>query len=252
MLVSPIFKFFLTRRYRITIKGGELLKLKGAKLVLPNHPAQIDAQILGPITNKHWDIVPVISERFLKIPVVSYFLKSMNSVPVSDLSRGSRNLNVLNDIINGAKDALEKERSVIIYPAGSIKLQAEERIVNKRSTYYLAKDFPDNASIIGVRITGLWGSMWSAAWKGRKPKFGPTFLKSVFYIFANLIFFLPKRDVTYEFVDITNEVKEHAKKDRKAFNDFLENFYNANGPEEATFIRHYFFLPLIKPKGSIS
>ena len=70
-------------------------------------------------------------------------------------------------------------------------------------------------------------------------------------MFANLIFFLPKRDVTYEFVDITEMTKEFAKEDRKTFNDYLENFYNANGIEEVKFIRHFFFLPLKKPKGSI-
>ena len=45
--------------------------------------------------------------------------------------------------------------------------------------------------------------------------------------------------------------KEYAKKDKKEFNSFLENFYNTDGPEEAKFIRHFFFLPLRKPKGSI-
>ena len=249
-LISPVFKFFLTRRYRIKIKGGELLNQTGAKLVLPNHPAQIDAQILVPITNKHWDIVPVVSARFLKIPFVSYILKGMNAVPVSDLSRGSRNNNVLNDILVGTTDALKKDRSVILYPAGSIKMQAKERIINKKSTYSVLQILPENASVIGVRITGLWGSMWSVAWQGKKPKFGPTFLKSVFYIFANLIFFLPKRQVTYEFVDITDEIKQYAKQDLKTFNDYLENFYNADGPEDVKFIRHFFFLPLMKPKGS--
>ena len=57
--------------------------------------------------------------------------------------------------------------------------------------------------------------------------------------------------MTYEFVDITEMTKEFAKEDRKTFNDYLENFYNANGIEEVKFIRHFFFLPLKKPKGSI-
>jgi 1-acyl-sn-glycerol-3-phosphate acyltransferase len=250
-LLAPLFYFFLKRRYRITIKGGELFKLEGAKLVIPNHPAQVDAQILTAMTLKYWDLVPVSSERFLKMPFVGFLMRSMHTVAVSDLTRGSRNSNALIDIINGSKHALKMERSVIIYPAGTIKMQAEEKIRNKKSTYELVKEFPDHASIIGVRITGLWGSVWSAAWLGRKPNFGLTLLKSFGYMFANLIFFLPKRDVTYEFVDITEMTKEFAKEDRKTFNDYLENFYNANGIEEVKFIRHFFFLPLKKPKGSI-
>lgn len=52
-ILSPPFLFFLKRRYQITIEGEELLKCKGAKLIIPNHPAQVDAQILIPITVKH-------------------------------------------------------------------------------------------------------------------------------------------------------------------------------------------------------
>jgi 1-acyl-sn-glycerol-3-phosphate acyltransferase len=251
LVLAPLFTFFLMRRYRVAIKGGELLKLKGAKLVLPDHPAQVDAQILTTICIKHWDLAPVSSERFLKMPIVGSVMKSMNAIAVSDLTRGSRNANVLSDILVGAKHALENDRTVIIYPAGSIKMQAEEQIRNKKSTHALLQDFPAHASIIGVRITGLWGSMWSTAWKGRKPIFGLTLLKGIFYVFANLIFLVPKRDVTFEFVDITEKTKEVAKKDRKEFNDYLENFYSANGIEEVSFIRHYFFLPLIKPKSAM-
>jgi long-chain-fatty-acid--[acyl-carrier-protein] ligase len=251
-LLSPLFYFFLKRRYRITIKGAELLQLKGAKLVIPNHPAQVDAQILAPMTLKHWDLVPVSSARFLKMPLIGYLMRSMNTIAVSDLTRGSRNANVLNEIIDGTQHALKKERSVIIYPAGSIKMQAKEIIRNKKSTYEVVKVFPKHAKIIGVRIYGLWGSIWSSAWLGRKPHFGITLLKSMALVFANLIFFLPKREVTYEFVDITSETKEFAKKDRKTFNNYLENFYNEKGVEEVKYIRHFFFLPLRKPRKSIN
>lgn len=229
-----------------------MLERKGAKLVLPNHPAQVDAQILTPMTLKHWDLVPVSSERFLKMPFIGYLMRGMHTIAVSDLTRGSRNSNALIDILEGVKHALKMERSVIIYPAGSIKMQAEEKIRNKKSTYEVVKVFPDHASIIGVRITGLWGSVWSTAWLGKKPNFGLTLLKSFGYMFANLIFLLPKRDVTYEFVDITEKTKEFAKTDRKTFNDYLEEFYDANGIEEVSYVRHFFFLPLGRPKGSMN
>ena len=90
--------------------------------------------------------------------------------------------------------------------------------------------------------------MWSVAWKGEKPKFLPTFLKGVFYVFAGLIFFLPKRKVTFEFVDITEEAKVEAKSDRRAFNTYLDEFYNVYGAEEATYIGHFPYFPKLNKK----
>jgi len=100
--------------------------------------------------------------------------------------------------------------------------------------------------IVGVRISGLWGSMWSVAWLGERPSFEWAFLKGIFYLFANFIFFLPKRNVTFEFVDITEEAKQMASIDRNSFNKYMEDFYNVNGPEKVTYIKHLFYFPKLK------
>lgn len=42
--------------------------------------------------------------------------------------------------------------------------------------------------------------------------------------------------------------KAKAKKDRKEFNNYMEEFYNASGAEEPTFVRHLFYFPRIKNK----
>jgi len=108
-------------------------------------------------------------------------------------------------------------------------------------------ELDDNIRIIGVRQHGLWGSIWSRAWWGKSPNFFKVFALSVFYVLANFIFFVPKRSVEIEFVDITKEAKEKAHSStRQEFNKYLESFYNVKGEEKARFIKHFFYAPKLR------
>lgn len=247
-----VFSFLLARRYIINVKGINLLQNEGAKLILQNHQSHIDPQLLGVFVAQHCDFVPVISERFLRIPILGSILRAWNSVAVSDLKHGNRDPHVLENIFSKVTNALKRGKSVLIAPSGQIAHTPVEKIKNKQSAHVLISNLPDNVRVIGARVSGLWGSMWSVAWMGKNPNFLYTFLKGIFYIFANLIFFLPKRVVTFEFVDITEEAKLQAKSDRRTFNNYLEEFYNVNGAEEVTYIKHFFYFTKMKRKYPIN
>ncbi len=244
--VAIFFYWVLKRRYRVSIKGLDLLKKSGSKLILPNHPAHIDPQLLSALVRQHCDFVPIVSERFAKTPIISFFMKQQNAVAVSDLKYGKRDPHVLKTIVDGVVDAFEHDRSVILYPAGGIKHTPSEIIKNKQSVHYLVRNLPDDVSVLGVRINGLWGSMWSVAWYGERPKFLWCVAKGFFYLFANFIFLVPKRDVHIEFVDITAEIRANSALDRRPFNMTLEEFYNINGPEEVLYLRHFFYAPKLR------
>jgi len=242
------FSFLLTRRYKIIVKGEELLHEPGAKLLLQSHQSHIDPQLLGVYIARRNGLVPVISEKFLRIPILGSILRSFNAVAVSDLKHGNRDPHVLTKMFSQIMDALKKGKSVLIAPSGQIAHTPVELIKNKQSAHALVSNLPENAKVIGVRVNGLWGSMWSVAWMGKRPKFLPTFLKAIFYINANLIFFLPKREVRFEFVDITETAKLQSQSDRKTFNTYLEEFYNVYGSEKVSYIKHFFFFPKMKRK----
>lgn len=243
-----VFAFLLSRRYILKVKGEELLYEPGAKLLLQSHQSHIDPQLLGVYVAQRSGLVPVISEKFLGIPVIGSILRSLDAVSVSDLKHGNRDPNVLKNMFSKIMDALKNGKSVLIAPSGTIAEAPIERIKNKQSAHALVSNIPDNVKIIGVRVNGLWGSMWSVAWMGKRPNFLLTLLKGFFYILANFIFFLPKRQVTFEFVDITEEAKLQSKSTRKIFNTYLEEFYNINGPEKETYIKHFFYSPKLKRK----
>ena len=243
-----LYKFILSRRYTISIEGIEILQSPAAKLILPNHISHIDPQIMTVETYKYTDFVPLVAERFFKVPIVKFFLRKLNAVKVPDKESGRGDAGLMQQINSRLLEALSNRKSVIIFPSGQLSSEGTERIFNKQSAYSLATQLPDEVKVVGVRIRGLWGSIWSKAWNGKRPVFLSTYLLSIVLFFANLIFFCPKRKVNLEFVDITEDVKRKAQSDRKSFNLFLEDFYNAAGPEPPVFIRHLFYFPRIKNK----
>jgi long-chain-fatty-acid--[acyl-carrier-protein] ligase len=84
--------------------------------------------------------------------------------------------------------------------------------------------------------------MWSKAKTGKSPDLFVQLLKGIFYVLANLIFFVPGRTVSIEFEDITTSSKEKAACGQKEFNSYLEEFYNLHGEEPVLFLRHYFYI----------
>jgi len=199
-------------------------------------------------TYKYTEFIPVVAERFFKIPVVKYFLREMDAIKVNDFKKGSRNISLVKNINKKLVEELKNGKSAMIFPSGQLCSGGIERLYNKQSAFSVTSHLPDNTKVVGVRIKGLWGSMWSKAWNGKRPNFLTTYLIAIILFFANFIFFCPKRKITIEYVDITEDAKKYAQTDRKTFNKFLEDFYNKDGKEEAMFVRHLFFFPKLKNK----
>ncbi len=244
------YNWILKRRYNIKItQGKELLDIDGPRLYLPNHQAEVDPQILmSEIVKKH-NVSPMVAAMYYNLPILNYYMKKLEAVPISDLDRGVRDLSVMDTIRHGASEAFSKGNSILLYPAGQLGNQGYEKIFNKQSAYALVGDINDEVRIIGVRMYGLWGSIWSRAWTGVSPSVFKTFFRSIFYFFANFVFFIPKRTVEIEFYDITEEAKQKAKvSTRREFNKYLEDFYNVRGEEHLRYIRHHFLSPPIHHK----
>ncbi|WP_111446547.1 AMP-binding protein [Breznakibacter xylanolyticus] len=241
--LASLLRILLSTRYRMTLKGVELFNQPGAKFILPNHQALVDPQILFSQLSSFTRVVPVVSEIYFNKPVLSSVFKALGAVPVSDISLDNRDHHTLHHIAHNVSHALAAGTNVLLYPSGQIAGQGYEKIFNKQSAWAVTCELPAGTRIIGVRITGLWGSMWSRAWMGKSPEFAWTALKALFYVLANIVFFVPKRQVTIEFCDLTQSALDAAKLGKQAFNELLENYYNANGEEEVLFLKHFFFAP---------
>ncbi len=240
-VLGYIVSFLLSLRYKTEVKGYELLKSNTGVLIMPNHQALVDPQLLIAYLFKFRKTVPVVTESFYNTPILHSFFKLIGAVPVSDLTAGSRDTDVMKTISKGVTKALNKNRLVLLYPAGQIAGQGYEKIFNKKGAWQVVKQVPENSKILAVRIGGLWGSMWSRAWIGKSPSLLTTLLYAFWLVIANGIFFVPRRKVTLEFIDITKEARKMAEFDKLTFNNFLESIYNSYGEEPVLYLKHYFY-----------
>lgn len=240
-VLAAFYRGVLSVRYRVHLKGEELLKDPRTTLFLPNHQASVDPQIVCSQLLRYTDVSPLVTEGYFKIPVVAQILHLMGAVRVPDLEKSRRGVEVVAGLNKVVVDALAAGRNVLIYPAGQLTNGGLERVGNKQGTWQVCRQLPDGVRVVGVRIQGLWGSMWSRAKTGKSPNFLWAYLKGIFYVLANLIFFVPRRDVTITFEDITEEAVRYAAEGRQPFNRFLESFYNAEGEEKLLRLKHFFY-----------
>lgn len=239
--MAAFYRGVLSVRYRVHLKGEELLKEPQATLFLPNHQASVDPQIVCSQLLRYTDVSPLVTEGYFKIPVVAQILHLMGAVRVPDLEKSRRGVEVVAGLNKVMVDTLAAGRNVLIYPAGQLTNGGLEHIGNKQGAWQVCRQLPDGVRVVGVRIQGLWGSMWSRAKTGKSPNFLWAYLKGIFYVLANLIFFVPRRDVTITFEDITEEAVRYAAEGRQPFNRFLESFYNAEGEEKLLRLKHFFY-----------
>jgi len=73
---------------------------------------------------------------------------------------------------------------------------------------------------------------------------------SIWYVIANLIIFVPKREVSISIEDITSEVLQRKNDTLDNFNAYLESFYNTQDTkpyeEPMRYIPHYFYYDDVK------
>lgn len=229
-LAAFSFRIILSLRYHLEIKGQNILKLKNPKLFLPNHQSLIDPILIVATVLKRQKISSAVAAKYFDSIIFRTILNWIDAFPISDLETGRRDTSVLNTLINGIVSSLSKGNNALIYASGQLSSQEKETIGNKQGVFKTIPHLPENVLVIGVRVSGLWGSSWSKAKTGKTPNFMKAFWAGVVFLLKHFIFFAPKRNVQLELVDLTNVVKEYANTDRKTFNTFLESFFNNKVP----------------------
>ena len=246
-IIILIYKFFLARRYKVEIKNTELLKHNWPILLLPNHVALIDPQILMTFLYSYLKLSPVASEKFFLVPVLKQVMQAFWTIPIWEIQAWASKEEV-KKVFGEVVEALKNGKNILIYPSWEIYKQGFESIIWKQSVYNIVRNMPENTKVIWLRQRGLWGSMWSKAWDAWKTWFFSLFFKWVFIVFANLIFFVPKRKVNIELEDITKQINLYKNMSLWEFNKYLENFYNKWGEEKINYIKHYFYFNDVKNK----
>lgn len=67
-LLGLIYRIILSLRYSIEVKGADILLQKKTRLILPNHQASVDPQILFTELIKYSRVQSVVSEKYYNAP----------------------------------------------------------------------------------------------------------------------------------------------------------------------------------------
>jgi len=221
---------FLHLRYKVKIVGIEHLHNGRTHLILPNHQAIIDPIILFAEFYDH-KMYPLVDGRFWhSSAIVRHILDLLNAVCVPDLavSHNEDEVNQVKSLNSIVIDNLNQNNDVIFYPSGHITTDGIEHIGNRRLAYEVCTEIMQRAQkpqveILSIRISGLWGSIWSRKNRKSSPALGTTLLKSIGLLFV----VRPRRQVYIHIQPITRQVQQWLKAgNRREFNQQLEDFYN--------------------------
>ena len=225
-------RWVLWRRYEVKVEGLADVARGESLLVLPNHPAMVDPMIVMAAFCET-PLKPLVDEQFFRTGLIApRALETLGAVAVPDLrahrsKAGASLVRGLNDIV---VQALEHGDNVIFYPSGHIYTENRESIGTRQLAYNVVKALPANVRVVGVRTTGLWGSIWSRAGRAHSPKFIPTLVRSVWLWFFYAPF-APRRKVTLHVEDLTVRAQAWAQSTRLEFNRQLESWYNDENVE---------------------
>ena len=211
-------------RYRLTVTGLDTLEKTRpdrGMLFLPNHPALIDPLLLSTLLYDKFCPRPLADEKQMDRPLLKRMLKKIRPIYLPDMMTAGRAGQAgAEAAIDEVVDALANGDNVLLYPSGAMMRQKQEHLGANSAVEKIIARVPE-VQIVLVRITGLWGSSFSWA-SGRPPEATRHLKKYMASILAGGIFFVPKRDVSIEFV-VPDDFPYD--KSRQTINRYLETFY---------------------------
>ena len=217
----------ISLRYRVEIKGFDAIAKRGTRgiLFLPNHAALIDPVIIMSWFFPRFKLRPLADEYQVGRTAFGRIVSVFGTHILPNMERrgaGARDgmKKAVDDLIAG----LRSGESILLYPAGRIKHQRLEDLGSASGVEAIVKALPD-VRIVLVRHDGLWGSSFGWAATGRMPAFGTRLIEGAKFILKNGIFFMPRRRVTMEAVEVMDFPRQAS---RSTINRYLESFYNAH------------------------
>ena len=234
-LLAAIGLALLSLRYRIRVDKSELAKCRGKRMLfLPNHSAEIDPIIMNTLLFSQFYPRPLVTEYFYYLKGARFMMQLVRALPVPNFEASANQWKVrqVEKCLKAVEKGLELGDNFLIYPSGQLKQEGHEVIGGSSFVERLLKACPD-VQIVLVRMTGLWGSLFSRAITGQSPHFWKTLLRSFFSLLKSGIFFLPRRKVEVTFaVDPPDFPRQGT---RMEINKYLEEWYNRYQDEEGNF-----------------
>ncbi|MCR5219868.1 MAG: MFS transporter, partial [bacterium] len=244
--LARLLRLLVALRYHVTVEGLEKIKPDGRPLLfLPNHAALTDPIILYSQL-AHLQPRPLADEGQLNRPLVRTLTSLTRPVTKPDLraTNGSRRAvrAAVEEALKRCADALNSGDNLLFYPAGMLTRDGSEHLGANSGVQRLLAAAPQTRVIL-VRTRGLWGSSFSHA-EGQ-PDTIRGMLRGALLVLANLIFFMPRRQVHIHMEELP-QAGQMAAQSLQDFNRALETWYGTESGEKA--LVPYFFWQGSKPK----
>ncbi|MCH2176657.1 MAG: AMP-binding protein [Lentisphaeria bacterium] len=248
--INILFKMLLSLRYKVEVRGFSAIDLQKPTLFLPNHPSEMDPVI---VETQLWELAqprPVVVEDFYFMPGVAQLMHLIRAVPMPNMEGGVgaykrvRVKRALEKVVA----ALKGGDNILLYPSGRLMRSGKEELHGTSAVYEILKDNPD-VQVILVRQKGMVGSSFSFAALQERPELIKGLIKGAGWVMANLVFLTPRRKISLEFADMTDELP--VAQGKVALNSFLENWYNSPQVEELSYVSYCRWFPVYLPKVDI-
>lgn len=244
-LVWASFRCILALRYRVHVHGRDALRGLGIHdkvLILPNHPGYTDPMLVMSQFGGQLQPRPLVFAGTFDNPLLWPFMKFMDALRVPDMEGASTAAReTARGSVQAIIDGLTHGSNHVFWPSGRLQRGGVEVLGGARALSDVLDAVPD-CTIVLVRTRGLWGSMFSFAYTGKLPELSRCMLGGLWVLLTNLVFFTPRRTITITVERLDRETLP--KGGRDSMNAFFEAWYNAEGPEQPTFVPyHHVFGP---------
>jgi long-chain-fatty-acid--[acyl-carrier-protein] ligase len=226
-------------RYRLHFHGWEQVRgLESPVLILPNHPGFIDPVLILNSFYRAFRPRPVLYESNFRNPVLHPLMALVRAVPIPDLDRPIQEAHARAErAVAAVIEGLRRGENFILWPAGRVERDGVERLGSVRALADILRAVP-SASVVLVRTRGVWGSMFTYARTGKAPLLMRSLVSGFFLLLANLVFVAPRRRVSVTVLRLDRAKLPEL--ERESVNRWFEAWYNAEGPEQPTYVPYHF------------
>jgi long-chain-fatty-acid--[acyl-carrier-protein] ligase len=243
LLVAYLSRAVLSLRYRVRVDGLATARAKpGPYLVLPSHPAYADPPNLLAQLWPAFRMRPVLLETNFRSPLLAPLAWLARAIKVPETERASADAKRrAEQSVAEVIAALRAGDNVVLWPTGSLSRDGRDRLGAARTAADVLRAVPAATAVL-VRTRGLWGSRFSWAYSGTKPRLTRELFRGVRTLLANLVFLAPRRPVNLHVEAFT--AADRPEPTREVLNPWLEAWYNADGGEKPSFVpQHFLFGP---------
>ena len=202
-LILALGRPLLRLRYRIDSQGVASLPEGGKPgiLFLATHPTLVDPFLLVAALHRRFAPILVAGRDHAASAPLRWLAKLLGARALPDpAAHGDRCREALNAEVMTLAAQLCSGRNLLMFPAGRLARQKTEDLADNSVVETILRLAPGTRVVV-VRLRGFWGSRFSSA-SGRRPNLSAELLKSFGLLWANGLFFMPRRDIRLELEEI--------------------------------------------------